>query len=61
MDRVLEESMKGIMGDRTRGANGSTTHVNKPGQELRVPDSAIKEGIKVVRKELEKVCELDAK
>lgn len=62
MERVLEESMKGIVGDRTRAVNGSTNvSSNRPGQELRVPDTAIKEGIKAVRKELERVCELDSK
>ncbi|GAM88924.1 hypothetical protein ANO11243_069580 [Dothideomycetidae sp. 11243] len=61
MDRVLEESMKGVVSERTRAVNGSVATGNRPGQELRVPDSAIKEGIKVVKKELEKVCELDTK
>ncbi|KAG8631036.1 hypothetical protein KVT40_000176 [Elsinoe batatas] len=59
MDRVLEESMKGL-GDRTRATNGNTSS-NKSGQELRIPDSAIKEGIKVVKRELEKVCEVENK
>ena len=61
MDRVLEESMKGIAGERTRAVNGSTANSNRPGHELRIPDAAVKEGIKVVRKELEKVCELESK
>ncbi|KAF4551183.1 Hypothetical protein D9617_14g076400 [Elsinoe fawcettii] len=61
MDKVLEEALKGVT-DRTRATtNGNATNGNKPGQELRIPDSAIKEGIKVVKKELEKVCEVENK
>lgn len=61
MDKVLEESLKGITGDRTRAVNGNTVNPNRPGQEMRIPDAAIKEGVKVVRKELEAVCELESK
>lgn len=61
MERVLEEAMKGVDGERTRNVNGTTTNGNRPGQELRIPDAAVKEGIKVVRRELEKVCEVETK
>lgn len=61
MEKVLEESMKGIPGERTRATNGNTSNGNRPGQELRIPDAAIREAVKVVKKELEKVCEVENK
>jgi len=58
MDRVLEEAMKG-MGDKSAGAKSNGVNGNaKAGESLRIPESAIKEGVKVVRRELEKVCEV---
>ncbi|PNS18935.1 hypothetical protein CAC42_6030 [Sphaceloma murrayae] len=61
MDKILEEALKGVAGERTRATNGNTSNGNRPGQELKIPDSAIKEAIKVVKKELEKVCDVETK
>ena len=58
MDKVIEEAMRGLgeksTGTRNNGANGS---VRGP-DDLRIPEGAIKEGIRVVKRELEKVCEV---
>jgi len=60
MDKVLEESMKGIMADKGK-ANGATTNGKLASGDLKIPENAIKEGIKVVKKELEKICEVQSK
>jgi len=60
MDKVLEESMKGIMADKAK-TNGATTNGKLASGDLKIPENAIKEGIKVVKKELEKICEVQSK
>ena len=62
MDKVLEESMKGIMADKDKAKpNGATTNGKLASGDMRIPENAIKEGIKVVKKELEKICEVQSK
>ena len=51
MDRVLEEALKGIHGE------GKAASAHPDEVDIRMPESAVKAGIKVVRKELEKICE----
>ena len=51
MDRVLEEALKGIHGE------GKAASADSDEVDIRMPESAVKAGIKVVRKELEKICE----
>ena len=60
MDRVLEEAMKGVVAERSR-SNGATANGKAGAHDLRIPDRAIKEGIRVVKKELEKICEVQSK
>lgn len=70
MDEVMQRVTQKIDAQRTGSAetNGHTNGtngngVNGVGEEgdwdLKIPDKTIKEGVKVVRKELEKVCEID--
>lgn len=66
MDRVLDEALKDAPTSKTR-SNGTSAAAaaaaaadaaSKSKEDgLRIPEAAVKEGIKVVRKELEKVCE----
>lgn len=54
MDKVLE----GAMHDVVSGV-ASKVKTDKTGEAgLRIPEAAIKEGIKVVKKELEKICDV---
>lgn len=63
MDRVLEKAMAGIVEDKGRDRNGTANGMNGSGKKegddgLRIPDKAIREGIRVVKMELAKVCEV---
>lgn len=61
MDRVLEEALKDVVATKARAngaANGSAGAKDKERDSLVIPDAAIREGIKVVKRELEKVCEV---
>lgn len=61
MDRVLEEAMQDVVASRAR-ANAASNGASKSGVDsIRLPESAIREGIKVVKKELEKVCDVQDK
>lgn len=58
MDKVLEEAMHDVVASRSR-ANGASNGAAKGGDDsLKIPETAIQEGIKVVKRELEKVCEV---
>ncbi|GAB7351141.1 hypothetical protein MBLNU459_g1597t2 [Dothideomycetes sp. NU459] len=60
MDRVLDEVTKDL-GTRPRSAKASSAAADKDAgaSGLQIPDAAIKQGVKVVKKELEKVCVVD--
>lgn len=58
MDRVIEEAMKDV-GSKQRGAKATNGDKDANGAGLQIPENAIKQGIKVVKKELEKVCVVD--
>lgn len=58
MDRVIEETMKDVA-TRQRGAKVANGDKDAGGASLQIPDSAIRQGIKVVKKELERVCVVD--
>lgn len=66
MNKVLAEakpanaSADGVNGDSkklTNGVNGVHRKTSEEGS-IRVPDRAVREGIRVVRKELESLCEI---
>jgi len=61
MDKVLEEAMKGVNAEKAK-TNGAVATTGKPVEgDLKMPENVVKEGIKVVKKELEKICEVQGK
>ena len=57
MDKVLEGAIQGA--NASGGSKGKADGADRTGEAgLRIPDAAVKEGIRVVRKELEKICDL---
>jgi len=60
MDKVLEEAMKGVSADKAK-TNGANTNGKPAEGDLKMPDNVVKEGIRVVKKELEKICEVQSK
>jgi len=50
-----------LSGKESNGTNGVTNGVNgasKESSDLKIPDKAVKEGVKAVRKEVEDVCDV---
>jgi len=60
MDKVLEEAMKGVTAEKAK-TNGAATNGKSVEGDLKMPDNVVREGIKVVKKELEKICEVQSK
>jgi hypothetical protein len=66
MERVLKEARgeprgtKAINGAHSNGTNGITSEAGKSVEEggIRIPENAVKEGIKAVKKELQKACDI---
>ncbi|KAJ9629641.1 hypothetical protein H2203_002022 [Taxawa tesnikishii (nom. ined.)] len=65
MDRVLQEALGDLNQRRGRGEfkkeeEGEEKKVNGDGKDngLRIPEQAVREGVKIVKRELERVCEV---
>ena len=54
-EQDLDREVNGVNGE----ANGTTTTSNELEQSVKIPDRVVKEGIKAVRQEVEKVCDID--
>ncbi len=54
-EQELEREVNGVNGE----ANGTTTGNNELEQSVKIPDRVVKEGIKAVRQEVEKVCAIE--
>ena len=54
-EQELEREVNGVNGE----ANGTTTANNELEQSVKIPDRVVKEGIKAVRQEVEKVCAIE--
>ena len=54
-EQDLEREVNGVNGE----TNGTTTANSELEQNVKIPDRVVKEGIKVVRQEVEKVCAIE--
>lgn len=57
MDKIREQSRESNGTNGVHGTNGN--HVDSAEYDLKIPNKAVVEGTKTVRKELEKVCEIN--
>lgn len=60
--RILEKAKLGSGGEKsngvTNGVNGVNGHKDDDEYQLQLPEQAIREGVRVVRRELDKICDI---
>ena len=58
-DRLQEQEQEREVNGVNGEANGMTTANNELEQSVKIPDKVVKEGIKAVRQEVEKICVIE--